>query len=498
VSEDPPPFSAGKSSSEAAEASPAAPPAPPPQDLLKQRREGISGSGETPSITDFFRDRMEAIELELAKERERAREAEHLLRQQEALRSQADKELKAILLQLKAEKTERERGEERSHAQGRIDALERRLDEMHTAWMTLMKEALTKRDQGSEQASVQAAATSAGLRALSESVAATREQLEAIPQAIARIGETLTERLSEMDRRLASEIRRQEELKASWLREKAAFSEAIEEQRHQIRQEYNKERMALQARFQEQLEGFKSGLERLEKAREVDVRSLARSADLAEKSYEILSRPTSAKDEQVAALEREKQDLLKALQDRTAALRNFTLERRDVERSLGESLMETTRQLQTERSKQQAMEGKIAELEEQLAAGQRREKLHEAVVAERDRLLQSLLEATAKAHDAQTARSESERAWEERLREATEALEKERQRCAAAERHAAELQAKIQALSDHIAQVVRDRDHTESQFAQWKEERSKFISELQKKEELLSMLSSTFQGLLKK
>ena len=475
-----------------------APPAPPPQDLLRRRESAPASNAPGESMADFFRDRMEAIEMELAKERERAHEAEHLLRQQEALRSQADKELKSILLQLKAEKTERERGEERSHAQGRIDALEKRLDEMHTAWMNLLKEALSKRDEGSEQAAVQAAASSAGLRALSESLTSVHEQLGTVPDAVSRIGDTVTERLAEMDRRLSAEIRRHEELGQLWSREKAALTEAIEEQRHQIRQEYTKERMALQARFQEQLEEFKRGLERLDKARTDDSSALARALELLSQTHEIVSRPQSAKDEQVAALQREKQDLLKSLQDRTAALRDFTLERRDVERSLGESLMDATRQLQQERAKHGPLEARIAELEQQLASGERREKLHEAVVAERDRVLQSLLETTAKLQESETKMAQIQRQEDERLREAQAAAEKERQHAAAAERRSADLQAKIDTLSDHIAQILRERERNESQLGQWKDERDKFIMELQKKEELLSMLSSTFQGLLKK
>jgi hypothetical protein len=285
---------------------------------------------------------------------------------------------------------------------------------------------------------------------------------------------------------------------AAWAREKAALAEAIEEQRHQIRQEYAKERAELQNRFQEQLEEFRRALTRLEKGRDADSAAVAGLAEVARETRELVGRPESAKDELVLSLEREKRDLLKALQDRSASLRQYALERRDVERSLGESVMDLTRQLEEERKLRQPLESKVAELELRLEGAQRREKLHEAVVVERNGLLQAVLDAAAKAKDEAASRAESEKAWEARLASADGAAAEERRRREEAERRAGDLQSKIQTLSDHIAQILRDKERAEGQFAQWKDERERFLAELQKKEELLSMLSSTFQGLLKK
>src|SRR5271157_5323785 len=98
------------------------PPAPPSKELLAANPSPPTApSAEGASLTDFLRRRLETMEAELAKERERARESEAQLRRQGAARGEADRELKTILEQLKAEKTQREREEEKFHAEGRIE-----------------------------------------------------------------------------------------------------------------------------------------------------------------------------------------------------------------------------------------------------------------------------------------------------------------------------------------------------------------------------------------
>ena len=487
----------------------AASPAPPTKDILAARPVSSAESSGSSNLTDFFRHRLEAMENELSKERERARQSENMLSQQGIFREEADKQLKMILEQLKAEKAQREREQEKSHDQGRIEALEKRLDEMHQSWMSLVKENIAKRDSGSEQSAAQSAALSAEIRVLSDSVGAARVELAAMrerqtlapagfQQAISQLGTTLGEKLTEMDRRITAEVRRHEETASVWARERAAYSETLEEQRHQIRQEYAKERLALQSAFQERLEEFKRGLESIQKGREQDSQVLSGIKDLFAKTNEFLNRPEKVKDQLLRDLELEKRDLMKALEDRTSALRAYTLEHREIERALSEDVAELTRRLEAERAKEQASQSQIAELKLGLDSAQRKEALVQALTAERDNLLHSLVEATQKLQQAAAARAQSEQVWEARTEELREDLEDEKGIRLSAQRQAADLEAKTRALSDHIAQIVSDKEKTEGQHAQWREEREKLLAEIRKKDDLLSMLSATFQGLLKK
>lgn len=487
----------------------AKPPAPPAKELLAGRFASPSESSQGSSLTDFFRHRLELMEIELSKERERARQSDNLLRQQGIFRDEADKQLKMILEQLKAEKAQREREQEKSHDQGRIEALEKRLDEMHQSWMNLLKENIAKRDSGSEQSAVQSAALSAQMRILSDSVAAARAELAAmresqtlapagLQQTISQLGATLGDKLAEMDRRITAEIRRHEETASVWTRERAAYAEALEEQRHQIRQEYAKERLALQSAFQERLEEFKRGLESIQKGREQDSQVLSGIKDLFAKTNEFLNRPEKVKDQLLRDLELEKRDLMKALEDRTSVLRAYTLEHREIERSLSEDMAELNRKLEAERAKGQSFQSQIAELTLGLDTAQRKEALIQAVTAERDNLLHSLVEATQKLQQAAAARAQSEQVWEARNEELRKDLEEEKGKRLSSQRQAADLEAKTRALTDHIAQIVSDKEKTEGQHSQWREEREKLLAEIRKKEDLLSMLSATFKDLLKK
>src|SRR5262249_6651274 len=97
-------------------------PAPPPKELLEAPAHPAPPppphSAEAEPLNDFLRNRLETTEIELSKERDKARRFEGMLRQQEAVRSETDRQLKAILEQLKVEKNQRDREDEKSHDQG--------------------------------------------------------------------------------------------------------------------------------------------------------------------------------------------------------------------------------------------------------------------------------------------------------------------------------------------------------------------------------------------
>ena len=515
------------------------PPAPPPAALIKKE--------ESP-LLEYMRQRMEIIERELIKERERAIASESLMKQQEALRSEVEDQLKRIGEQLRAEKSVRELEDDRSANKGRVEALEHRLDDMHKTWADLLRDAFARQEDSR-------AALLPEMRAFTESLGAVRDdvrqlggglkrveeesasqralahQVEGLRQEVPlaakrreeeerglrdelrafaeRLGESVVGRLSEMDRRLAAELKEQGTRLESMARERAALEEALEEQRSQVRHEYLKERSSLQALFNEQLASVEKAVSAMGERQTGANESLERLHSLSDKVHAILSQPAKARDQMLAELEQEKRDLMLALKTRTEQLRSYALERREVERTMGEGLMEAHRQLELERARREEERQRGAALDQAIRILQAdvelarqdvkdREARLGASAGERDALLGALAEEAAKVRRQIDERADADRAWEARVLELQRRVNEERGAKLAADGRAAELDDRLKTLSEHLARALREREGADRRVSEWDKDRAALETQLRKKDEMVAMLSSTFQNLLKK
>lgn len=515
------------------------PPAPPPAALIKKE--------ESP-LLEYMRQRMEIIERDLIKERERAASSESLIKQQEAMRSQVEDQLKKIGEQLRAEKSSRELEEDRAANKGRVEALEKRLDDMHRTWADLLKDAFQRQEDSraalvpevraftdslsalrddvrtlgagfkrlEEEAAVQRglARDIEGLRTEIPTAGKRREEEERglrdeLKAHAERLGENLVERLSAMDRRLASELRLQQERIETMARERAALEDALEEERTRVRHEFVKERAGLQALFNEQVAALERSLSEISDRQGGAAGALERLHDLAAKVHAILSQPQKAKDHMLQELEAEKRDLMNALKARSEELRSHAFERREVERSMGESLVDAHRQIEAERAKAESERQRAAALEQALKALEAQLELTRAEVkdrdarfaalgAERDAVLGALAEEAAKVRRQIDERAEGDRAWEARVIELQRRVNEERSGKLAAESRACELEDRLKTLSEHVARALREKDLVEKRYAEWDKERAALEAQMRKKDEMVAMLSSTFQNLLKK
>ncbi|MEE8424676.1 MAG: hypothetical protein V3S11_02545, partial [Elusimicrobiota bacterium] len=95
-------------------------------------------------------------------------------------------------------------------------------------------------------------------------------------------------------------------------------------------------------------------------------------------------------------------------------------------------------------------------------------------------------------------RMASDKAWESRILEFQKSLDEERDKRLQAETAVKDLRAQMQTLSDHIGRVLREKELTEKEFADWDRQRKELHGTLHKKDEMITMLSATFQNLLKK
>ena len=443
---------------------------------------------------------MSELERDLERERKRAEAAENLLRQQESLRGEADRQLKDILEQLKREKNEQDSEEEKSHARGRIDALEERLDEMHHTWSELLKEALAK-------------GGSAASSPLSDSVFTEMQNfkntLAHILPEIGRLGTAMTARIGETDRRIALEMEKFELKLGSLAQERAALQAAMEEERHRLRQEFAKERMADDAKAHSQWEEIRKTLAQVLSVQQAGTQDTASLREMTDKLQSTLNRPEKAKDLMTLDLEQEKRDLMAALKARAEELRAYTEERRDVERSMGESLLNLNRELEAERSKQLEFESQISDLRLQIQSRENqldiarksadeKELARQALAAERDDLGKALAEAIHKSKGQAVSAIQTDEAWQKQIEEIQRRLDTERNRRMETESQLADTRAKMQTLTDHIARTIQEKERIENQAAGWTQERETLLDTLRKKDEMISMLSATFQSLTKK
>lgn len=364
------------------------------------------------SAVEFLNRRLEALEKELAFERERAHSAQQMLQQQDALKLAVESQLKSMSEQIRREKIDRENSEMKSHAQGRVDSLEKRLDEMHQSWVSLLKEAMLSKEPRAPQAPAM------DLSALENSV----------KQMIEKFSSNVQNHLVESEKRLAEEMERRKE---------------------------------------------------------------------------------SSQDSLIAGLQQDNRDIMKGLKERLESMRAYVAERREIEQSLGGSLLEAHRELSAEREKGLAALRQVADhnlemavLQDRLEAAKRvsaeKDARYAALLAEKDEVTRSLIAEDAKVREHIEQRRISDENWNQKIAELQKRLDQAASERAQEAAAAADLRAQVATLTHHMTKALQEKDATISQYASWEKERQDLQASLKKKEEMVAMLSTTFQNLIKK
>lgn len=504
---------------------PSIPPAPPPAALLKP---SVPVVPLTPMM-DFLSRRLEALEKDLAVERERANAAASLLQQQEALRSQVEDQLKGLADNMRREKSDRESEESKQHARGRIDALEKRLDEMHQSWVTLLRDAMSQRESthlqvtGSQEtiAREQAAlkqeltALQGGINQLVEQMGQWRGEVrplaEAAPslrafegqvsQMLSHFATELRDRVAAWERRQSAEMERHEERLRDFSREKAALQRELEQRDHMLRQESNQERIHRETHVSQQLEGLTKAFDAMkEEARQ--------SREALRQLYEKSLEAPQAKDVVITGLEQEKAELVRALRERGESLQAHVKERREVERTMGESILGLNKEIDEARARAQQLSAQLAmgELEkarlgDEVAAAKRlaaeAEARRAALEAERDALAKAFAAESEKAFTRVGETQKSEQAWAARVDELNARLAAEIQARAQEASMTADLRGRLSTLTEELARVLQERDAVAGRNGGWEREKLELLKRLQDKDATIASLSATFQRLTK-
>lgn len=521
------------------------PPPPPPHRPIPPappRPELIAPPSRLPPATpmmDFFQKRVEALELALSAERERANAASNLLAQQEALKSEVETHLKGLSEQLRREKAERDGDEARTHARGRVEALEKRLDEMNATFAQLLREAVNRSAAPAGVVPVEALGAELAvfrrtIKDVADQVTRWRDEMGELPnllpevRAVAaripederRFQELIASRMDEFaarlqgtladwERRHGLELRKQDDRLQSLVDERESLAKMWERQGHEIRSEFLKERIARETALSDQIAELAKRLDGAERAGREGAAGSASIREGLDSVLRHLNQSPKAKDEVISQLEMEKAELVKAMRERQAQVLRALDERREIEKSMGDSLLRMASELESERGKTRAAEQRIeaikaeAENAKSLAADHERRAADaalrlESVAAERDELTRALVAEAEKVRAVLAERTAADERAHQRLLEAQRRTEEASAASAAEAAATADLRAKVATLSEHMARALQERDAVVARFADWERERQRLLDALKQKDGMVAMLSTAFQSSLKK
>jgi len=513
------------------------PPAPPPAELLNP---AVPHVPLTPMM-DFLQRRLDSMERELAVEREKARSAQSQIQQQEILRSDVESHLKAMTEQLRREKAEREGQEMQSHARGRIDSLEKRLDDMHQSWAGLLKDAVTQRETGSQAVSQQQSLLKSEVASLSSVMAGLMEQIgqwraetqsvakllpevkslrEDIPegsrrfegqvsQMLTQFSTDLRERMSAWERHQELEAQRLSERLRLLAQERETMQHSWEEQNHSLRQEQLKERTAREKEVEARIAELARKFEDMLRSQQITAGESGLMKEDLSKAVTMLTTPPKAKDQVISSLELERLDLLKSLQDRTQALQRFMEERRLIEKTMGEGMASLHHELDVEREKQRLFASRFTELEFENAKLRDQIGLHGRDLAEKDEryaALASQRDELAKALSSESnnvrahieERGLSEESWRAKVVQMEQRITSEIELRARESTVVSELRSQLTTLTEHLTKALQEKEKIAARHSSFEQETQKLQMTIQEKDEMISMLNSAFQNMLKK
>lgn len=515
-------------------------PSPPRPEWLSPAPAAPAGPGLTPLMA-FFQKRLETLERELSLERERSMAAQGLLTQQEALKSEVEANLKDLTAQLRREKSEKEGEEARVHAQGRIESLEKRLDEMNSTFAQLLKEAVGRREADGPSATALAAELSFFRSALKDAVdgisrwkgelrdlsalipkveGLTRGLGERPPHEEKAFAESVSRRLDEFSARVArslddwkssqeAERRRQDERLEAMAQERAGLARLWDEQARRLREEQFKDRVARESEVERQVSALASRLSALAEEQKASAQGASSVREAVARVVSILTATPKAKDLLIEEAHAESAELRRALAESQESLRRFAGERRGVEKSMGDSLVRLSAELEDERARTRAADARAAsqlgeteKLKARLADLERsvreRDERLTALCAERDELAKSLVAEAEKVRRSLAERRGADEGAQVRTALLRKQLEEEGARRGAAEGAAGDARARMAAMADQLARALQERDATLARFSEWEKERQRNLETLQKKDEMISLLSSTVRSALNK
>jgi len=511
------------------------PPSPPRPELIAPP---LRVPAATPMM-DFFQKRIEILERELAAERERATAASSLLTQQEALKNEVEGHLKGLTDQLRREKAERDGEEAKSHARGRVEALERRLDEMNATFAQLLKEAVSRQSPAAAIVPVEALGAELTvfrrtIKDVADQVTRWRDEMKdlpsllpevravaaSIPEGERRFEEQISNRLdqfasklqgtlSDWERRHDFELRKQDDRLQSLVDERAALATMWEQQGHQIRQEFLRERIARETAMSDQVAELAKRLDSVNMGQREAGAGAASVREGLDRILKVMTATPKAKDEVIVELEAEKAELLKAMRERHEQLRAVLDERREIEKTMGDSLVSLSGELERERARtraadartegvkgdEESLKNRISDLERTLSE---RDARAESLGAERDALTRALVGEAEKVRLAIAERAAADERWHQRMLELQRKVEDENARASQEAATTSDLRSKVATLSEHMARALQERDGIVARFADWERERQRLLEALKQKDGMVTMLSSAFQGSLKK
>ena len=511
------------------------PPAPPRPELIAPPPRAAAS---TPMM-DFFQKRIELLERELVSERERASAASNLLSQQEALKTEVEGHLKGLTDQLRREKAERDGEEAKSHARGRVEALERRLDEMNATFAQLLKEAVSRQSPAAAIVPVEALGAELTvfrrtIKDVADQVTRWREEMKELPALLPEV-RSIASRIPEDERRFEDqisrrlddfasklqgtlsdwerhhdlELRKQDDRLQSLVDERAALSKLWLEQGQSIRQEFLKERIHRETAVSDQIAELAKRLDAVNIGQREAGAGSASVREGLDQVLKVLTATPKAKDEVIVELEAEKAELLKTMRERHEQLRAVLDERRAIEKTMGDSLVSLSGELERERAATRAadartvgvkgdaetLKNRIADLERSLSE---RDARAESLGAERDELTRALVVEAEKVRLAIAERAAADERWHQRMLELQRKVEDENARASQEAASVSDLRAKVATLSEHMARALQERDAVVARFADWERERQRLLEALKQKDGMVAMLSSAFQGSLKK
>ncbi|MBI4679413.1 MAG: hypothetical protein HY748_17700 [Elusimicrobia bacterium] len=497
------------------------PPAPPAPELVRPAPTPAQQVPRTPMM-DFMERRLAALEADLARERERASSAESVLKAQASMRSEVEAQLKALTDQLRREKSDRDHEESSSQAKGRISALEERLDSLHRTWADLLKETLLGKEV---VAKVWPAEVVGEMKEWRQALSALPRLVDAVADLESRqrgqdlqvkdelralvgdLSAALRERFADAEHKREIDLAKADDRLGAVARERLALREAFDEAGHALRSDLLKERLAQEAAFNEALSGIAARIDDLGRRH---AQSDRETSELKEVLGQALSRAEpKAKDAVMAELEHENADLRGMLSERIEALRRYTEERKRIEASMGESLLALNRELSQEKARgleagRRMMEKdlEITSLKDRLDMASKtveeRETRFACLAVERDEIARAMAAEAGRLRDAIEARRVSDETWAKKVAEMEKKLDEAAdisQREAASRR---DLASQAAVLSSHAAKALQERDAAVQGSASWQEERARLLEALRKKDDLISMLSASFQNILKK
>jgi len=292
-------------------------------------------------------------------------------------------------------------------------------------------------------------------------------------------------------------------------RERADLARLWDDQSRLLREEQFKDRVARESEVSRQVSTLALKLEALAEDHKASVQGASSVREAVARVITILTATPKAKDMLLSEAEAESAELRRALAESQESLRRFAGERRGVEKSMGDSLVRLSAELEEERARTRSADarasatlGETEKIRVRLPDLERsvceRDARLTALCAERDELVKSLVAEADKVRRAIEERRGADESAQAQAALLRKRLDEESARRGLTEGAAGDARARMVTMADQLARTLQERDATLARFSEWEKERQRLLETLQKKDEMISLLSSTVRGALNK